>query len=416
MVTNSPSNQDQPRSLQLDAQLVDADGFLARSLNQEERGRRNKRTWAVVIGCLLASATCVIALVIFASPKLFASDKSMEGWQLWRQRRLPQAEAKFREALMENAKDGDAWTGLGWSLTNMGRVKDAMEAFKKALEFSPDSLSAQNGLGQCALGTGDLDLAEQYLKKSGEGVVKLAGGEDKMTADSLPAAWYGLVQVYLLKDDFDQAKQWADRIAKLKSEDETVKALLEQIAKRDSAPTKKMFDRNAVNKHSEAKKLWDSHKIQEALELYRELVKSDPQDTVAQNGYGWCLLNTGNAKAAHETFKQCLAIDPKHGAALNGAGQSALFMRDWATAEEFLKKGSDAYTDQVPEQQRNPQNIPAAWFGLANVHLVQGNFDKAAEWAELILKYAPDNPSAKQTLENARKKDNSEIKKRLGVE
>ncbi len=117
------------------------------------------------------------------------------------------------------------------------------DAFKKALALAPDNISAQNGLGQCALGLGDLALAEESLKKSSDGLIKQAGGEAQLNASNLPAAWYGLVNVYLLKDDFDQAKQWADRIAKIKPNDETLKGMLAQIDKRDSSATKNVRPR-----------------------------------------------------------------------------------------------------------------------------------------------------------------------------
>ncbi len=128
---------------------------------------------------------------------------------------------------------------LGWTLTNSGRLKDGSEAFKKALAIAPENVSAQNGLGQCALGLGDLALAEESLKKSSDAMIKAVGGEEKITADSLPAAWYGLVNVYLLKDDFAQAKQWADRIAKVNPNDDTLKGMLKQIDKRDSSEDQK---------------------------------------------------------------------------------------------------------------------------------------------------------------------------------
>ncbi len=90
-------------------------------------------------------------------------------------------------------------------------------------------------------------------------------------------------------------------------------------------------------------------------------------------------------------------------------------MHDWAKAEEYLKKGSEAFLAEVPEAQMRAQNLPAAWFGLTRVYLVQGNYDKAIEWAERILKYDAGNIDVKEMLESAKKKDNSEIKKMLGV-
>ncbi len=404
-----------------DAQLVDSDGFLKRSLTQEELGRKSKRRWAIATCCVLSSLVGVLVLCILENPKLLASDKASQGWQLWNQRRLPEAEAKFREALMESDKDNDAWTGLGWTLTNTGRLKDASEAFKKALELEPESMSAQNGLGQCALGLGDLALAEESLKKSSDSMIKALGGEEKVTAVSLPAAWYGLVNLYLIKDDFDQAKQWADRIAKIKPDDDTLEGMFAQIEKRDSSATKKMFGRDEASKSTDASKkaeawqLWSSGQPKKAIDLFRELTKSNPKDTDLLNGLGWSLLNSGKSKEAHETFIALIKLNPKHGAGLNGAGQSALALQDWAKAEEYLKQGSDAFLEEFPETKLTAQSLPAAWFGLARVHLVQGNYEKAIEWAEKILMYDSGNADAKQMLECAKKKDNSEIKKMLGV-
>ncbi len=301
------------------------------------------------------------------------------------------------------------------------RLKDASEAFKKALAIAPDNMSAQNGLGQCALGLGDLALAEESLKKSSDIMIKASGGEDKITKDSLPAAWYGLVNVYLLKDDFEQAKQWADRIAKINPNDDTLKGMLKQIEKRDSSDTKKMFGLDKASKATDASKkaeawqLWSSGQPEKAIPLFRELIKSDPKDTNILNGLGWSLLNTGEAKEAHETFIELLKLDPKHGAGLNGAGQSALALHEWAKAEEYLLKGSNQFLEEIPESKLTAQALPAAWFGLVRVYLLQSNFDKAIEWAEKILKYDSSNADAKQMLEWAKKKDNSEIKKLMGV-
>lgn len=405
----------------LDAQLVDSDGFLKRSLTQEERGRKTRWRWTIATCCVLTSLAGVLVLCILVNPKLLAGDKASQGWQLWNQRRLPEAEAKFREALMENDKDKEAWTGLGWTLTNTGRLKDASDAFKKALAITPDNISAQNGLGQCALGLGDLAVAEESLKKSSEGLIKALGGEDKVTADNLPAAWYGLVNVYLLKDDFEQAKQWSDRIAKIKPNDETLKGMVAQIDKRDSSPTKKMLGRDSASptdaaKKAEAWQLWSSGQPKKAIPLFRELIKSNANDVNLLNGLGWSLLNSGEAKEAHEIFLQCIKLEAKHLAGLNGAGQSAIALHEWAKAEEYLQKGSDAFLAEVPEAQVNAQNMPAAWFGLARVHLLKGHYDKAADWSEKILKYDAGNADGKQLLEWAKKKDNSEIKKMMGVE
>ncbi len=308
-----------------------------------------------------------------------------------------------------------------------------MDAFKKALALTPERIGAK-WTGQCALGSGDLAVAEEYLKKSSDGVIKLAGGEDKLKPTDIPAAWYGLVNVYLLKDDFDQAKQWVDRIAKVDPKAESLTQLREQIEKRDSTPTKRMFGRDTAGKKSDknaekgekgaennnskraqAWQMWRGGQLKEATELFRELVKSDPQDTNSQNGLGWCLFNSGDAKAAHEAFKRCLELDASHGAALNGAPIRPGVAR-MTTAEEYLQKASDSYLRKIPEGKLSAENLPAAWNGLVRVHLVQGNYDKAMLWAERILKHDAKSTEVQQMLDSAKKKDNSQIKKMFGRE
>ncbi len=196
------------------------------------------------------------------------------------------------------------------------------------------------------------------------------------------------MNLYLLKDDFEKAKQWADRIAKVNPNDQTLKAMQKQIDQRDSGETKKMLGKagkpTADDKRAQAWKNWRSGKPDKAVSLFKELIKEDPRDANALNGLGWSLFNSGKAKEAHEAFIECLKVSPKEGAALNGAGQTALALHDWPKAEEYLQKGSDEYLKQIPEEKINAQNLPAAWYGLVRVHMVQGNFDKAIEWAERI--------------------------------
>ncbi len=159
-----------------------------------------------------------------------------------------------------------------------------------------------------------------------------------------------------------------------------------------------------ANKKAEAWQLWSSGQPEKAIPLFRELIKSDPKDTNMLNGLGWSLLNTGEAKEAHETFIELLKLDPKHGAGLNGAGQSALALHEWAKAEEYLLKGSNQFLEEIPESKLTAQSLPAAWFGLARVYLLHGNYDKAIEWAEKILKYDSSNETQSRCLSGLRKR------------
>ncbi|NLF31010.1 MAG: tetratricopeptide repeat protein [Planctomycetes bacterium] len=89
-----------------------------------------------------------------------------EGWQLWQQQQLPQAEARFRQAVQADPAYADAWNGLGWAQFNQGKRLDAQEAFEKAVALDPKTAGAWNGLGYLAKQRGDVDGAIEYWKKA----------------------------------------------------------------------------------------------------------------------------------------------------------------------------------------------------------------------------------------------------------
>src|SRR3954453_13603249 len=107
--------------------------------------------------------------------------------------------------------------------------------------------------------------------------------------------------------------------------------------------------------------LWKERKLETAETIFEQAVKLDPKQTNAWNGLGWSRLNQGKRDEAVEAFTECVKLDPNHGAALNGLGWIDFGKKDYAKAEEHWSKA----------------NAPAAWSGLAQLYLLQGNWDNA---------------------------------------
>lgn len=206
----------------LDQALQNSDQFVARMLKEDDR-RQRRRRW--VFGTLLvlggfAMGTIFVGLVsswfavaaVTAEDTQHASQLMREGWQLWQQQNLADAEAKFAESVKLNPKNPDAWNGLGWSRFNQGERKTAIEAFEECIKLSPKHPAALNGLGQAYFFAKDYKNAERYLTKA---------------APQAPAAWYGLAKLYLLTGDFKKALPYAKKIAAADPNDDGAAKMLE---------------------------------------------------------------------------------------------------------------------------------------------------------------------------------------------
>jgi tetratricopeptide (TPR) repeat protein len=202
--------------VRLDAAMQRADDLLVDSLRRDEdRRRRRRRVLAMlIIGALIMTAIICVLLAALAgqSENNKAGDKpddakveqaealTREGWQLWQQRKMAEAEAKFAEAVKIDATNANAFNGLGWSRFNQGKAKEAIEPFEKAVALEADHPAALNGLGQIYLHQGKLENAEKFLMKA--------------AAHDASAAWFGLARLYLVKGDYDRALPWALLVSK----------------------------------------------------------------------------------------------------------------------------------------------------------------------------------------------------------
>jgi Flp pilus assembly protein TadD len=136
--------------------------------------------------------------------------------------------------------------------------------------------------------------------------------------------------------------------------------------------------------------LWNSQQFDQAAEKFEQAVKLAPKNTNAWNGLGWSQFNGGRRAAAVKSFKKVIALEPKHPAALNGLGQIAFFQREYKDAEKYLLKAA-------------PQ-APAAWYALAKLYLLEGNYDAAKKWAQKLVDTGQADDGAKQMLEAAQAK------------
>jgi tetratricopeptide (TPR) repeat protein len=225
----------------LDLALADPEGFVAQMLTKHDRQRRTRLVWMCLTGFgLLMCSALFIAVIALMPNSVLGSDKATTAWKLWQSRKLPEAEAKFREVLMEDDKNSNAWNGLGWCLCNMGRPTEAIVAFKKCLDLEPTHPAALNGVGQASIAANDLKTAEEYLLKASEAFEKLVP-EEQRSKQNFPASWIGLIHLYMLNENYPKAQETIEKVLKYDSQSEEMKKILEQAKKKDNSEIKKLF-------------------------------------------------------------------------------------------------------------------------------------------------------------------------------
>lgn len=231
IMQHHPAGDVPTEDARLDDAIRKADELLLASLQSEEHSRSRRRrtiTFTIVGGFIMLAASCVILAVLAQiagttpapapaseTPSASAEALMTEGWALWQQRKLVEAEKKFQEAVQADPKLTNAWNGLGWASLNQGKREQAEKAFSEVVKLEPTHPAALNGLGWIAFGGRKYDQAEKHFLAA--------------AANNASASWSGLAQLYLLQDKFDQALPWAILTTQMPGADPTATQVLEAV-------------------------------------------------------------------------------------------------------------------------------------------------------------------------------------------
>ncbi len=200
-----------------------------------------------------------------AADKKEAENLAAEGWRLWNERKLPEAEAKFQAAVAKAPTAANAWNGLGWSQLNQGKKLNAKDAFGKAVAIEPKHPAALNGLGHIAKGEGKIDQAIEHWQKA------------VAAAPTATAALAGLASAYMEMGQYDKAIEAYQQWLKAEPDNAEAKAGLKKAQEAGEAV------KAAVPAAEEWLKLVDGGKYGESWDAAAELFrKAVPKDTWQQ--------------------------------------------------------------------------------------------------------------------------------------
>ncbi len=132
-----------------------------------------------------------------------------------------------------------------------------------------------------------------------------------------------------------------------------------------------------------------SKEIQAKIDSLKEVVKNNPNDTIALNHLGFFLLQEHKFDEAELYFEKLLKINPKRIDVLNVVAEMNFNLQKFDKSEDYLKRIIKLEKDNVVAQ-----------YNLGVVYLMQGKkADARKAWEELIKK-DPNSELAKMAKES----------------
>ena len=205
---------------------ADARDTLQKALADTEFNVRNNAESALTLIEQANKLASPSVKVPSAADKQAAERLSSQGWKLWRERKLAEAEKLFQQAVAKDPTNANAFNGLGWSQFNQGMALNAKASFEKCLAVESNHAAALNGLGWIAKNQGQTEEALGHWQQAVE------------AAPTATAALNGLTQTYMELKQYDEAAKYYELWYEVDPDNSDVKAGLEKVNKilKKSAP------------------------------------------------------------------------------------------------------------------------------------------------------------------------------------
>lgn len=300
----------------------------------------------------------VLALSLFAPGPLAVPAQTLpEARDAFRTGRYEEAVAGYR-ALARGSGGTEVWRGLVEVLSTVGRYDDAEAAARDGLTrgHDPELLVP---LAEVLTLRGERDEAEEVLRAAIE-----AGARDRLTAELRLAL---LLQRRGLRDE---ARRRFDRFIDYYNEGRARTA----------------DDLLAVARAVQELGATDPQLFRDALRAYDEAGALDPTSHEAPLRVGALFLEKYNSADARSSFREVLAVNPRHPRALLGIAR----VMDFDAEPGALEQAEKAL-------EVNERLVPARVF-LAEIHLGLEDHQEALEQVRLALEVDPGSLEALSVL------------------
>ncbi|WP_040393198.1 tetratricopeptide repeat protein [Cellvibrio sp. BR] len=116
-----------------------------------------------------------------------------------------------------------------------------------------------------------------------------------------------------------------------------------------------------------------------AEKIHVEIIKENPKDWIAYDGYGYFLFRNGRYDEAINIYKKIIQIVPENLSVLNNIAAMYLFKGEFSIAIRYLEAAALIEPDS------------AIFANMGSVHYLSGNFHKALQMYEEALRLEPMN-------------------------
>ncbi len=325
-----------------------------------------------------------------------------------------EAERSARKYLELRPNDFEGYYHLGMSLIGKNDLASAEEQFKRSLQINPDFDGARFQLGQIYAQRGEFSAAEEQLQKA-----------VRLNPDN-PRSRYKLGFVLSKLDRYEEAVAQLNRAVELAPQMAEAHHALAGVYRRmgraaESARTQAEFERLSRAEvegrqksrrisayHRKGSELLSQDKLSEALAVFEEILRLDPNNDLAYYRMAQIYYSLGQIdKAAepaaaavrikdheaayHHLLALCLGAKGEYAQAITEVEKAIKLMEvsDFHNTLGNLYFASGDYQRAIPEYRRAVKLEP----GKANFHLnlavaleKAGRFDEARAERELYLK------------------------------
>ncbi len=253
---------------------------------------------------------------------------------LFRQNRLPEALAAFRQICEMDAMDIQAWHMCGAIAGMLGELQLAESCCRQVVKLAPSNPAGHINLANVLASTGRGTEAARHYKRA----LKLQPGN--------PQALNGLANIEMNGGDTRKARlhlQQALKSGEYRADTLNSLGNLERIEGRliqaETCFRQALEERPGFTEArcNLAATLSDELRYEEAEIAYKTALEKDPGDTAALCGLANLLQSTGEFDAARSYYEKALALNPRHIAAATGLATLQERCGDDAKAVELLE-------------------------------------------------------------------------------
>jgi predicted O-linked N-acetylglucosamine transferase (SPINDLY family) len=233
--------------------------------------------------------------------------------------RLAEAEAIYRQILLQQPNHAEAYTNLAMVLYGKGQLEEAIAACRQAVRLRPDSAGAHSNLGNALQSKGQLEEAITCFRQAIRLKPDFAGAHSNLgnalkDKGQLEEAVVSFRQAIRLKPDYAEAySNLANALMDLGQLDEAMAACRQAIGLKP----------DLAEAHYNTGVIWQRRdQPDEAIASYRQAILLRPGYAEAHNNLGNALTAKGQLDEAIASCRQAIWLKPELAEAHNNLGNA----------------------------------------------------------------------------------------------